>query len=138
MPPTAPLNGADLAWMMTSTALVLLMTPALGFFYGGMVGTKNVLNTILMSFATLAYCLVAWALLGYTLSFSPGNAIIGDVLAVDVSGSYVRSASRRVAIAGVEDLVVVETPEVVLIVGKDRSQLVRDLAALADQDGQAG
>jgi mannose-1-phosphate guanylyltransferase/mannose-6-phosphate isomerase len=69
---------------------------------------------------------------------SEGNAIIGDVLAVDVSGSYVRSASRRVAIAGVEDLVVVETPEVVLIVGKDRSQLVRDLAALADQDGQAG
>ncbi len=79
MPPTAPLNGADLAWMMTSTALVLLMTPALGFFYGGMVGTKNVLNTILMSFATLAYCLVAWALLGYSLSFSPGNAVIGDL-----------------------------------------------------------
>src|SRR5207302_5465940 len=50
--PAGQLNGADLAWMMTSTALVLLMTPALGFFYGGMVGTKNVLNTILMSFTT--------------------------------------------------------------------------------------
>ena len=72
-------NAADTAWMLVATALVLLMTPALGFFYGGMVGTKNVLNTILMSFATLAYCLVAWALLGYTLSFSPGNAIIGDL-----------------------------------------------------------
>ncbi len=79
MPPTAPLNGADLAWMMTSTALVLLMIPALGFFYGGMVGTKNVLNTILMSFATLAYCLVAWAVVGYSLAFSPGTVVIGDL-----------------------------------------------------------
>jgi ammonium transporter, Amt family len=92
VPPTAVLNGADLAWMMTSTALVLLMTPALGFFYGGMVGTKNVLNTILMSFATLAYCLVAWALLGYSLAFSPGNALIGGLQwaflrGVDLTGS---------------------------------------------------
>jgi Amt family ammonium transporter len=92
VPPTAPLNGADLAWMMTATALVLLMTPALGFFYGGMVGTKNVLNTILMSFATLGYCLVAWALFGYSLAFSPGNAFIGDfrwafLQGVDLAGS---------------------------------------------------
>jgi len=64
---------------MTSTALVLLMIPALGFFYGGMVGHKNVLNTILMSYATLGYSLVAWALVGYSLAFSPGNALIGDL-----------------------------------------------------------
>ena len=98
MPPTAVLNGADLAWMMTSTALVLLMTPALGFFYGGMVGTKNVLNTILMSFATLAYCLVAWALVGYSLAFSPGNALIGGLQwaflrGVDLTGSQSLSPS---------------------------------------------
>src|SRR2546426_3434384 len=79
LPPAGQLNGADLAWMMTSTALVLLMTPALGFFYGGMVGTKSVLNTILMSFTTLGYTLVAWALVAYSLAFSPGNAIIGDL-----------------------------------------------------------
>ena len=77
--PAGQVNGADLAWMMTSTALVLLMTPALGFFYGGMVGSKNVLNTILMSFTTLGYTLVAWALVAYSLAFSPGNALIGDL-----------------------------------------------------------
>src|SRR6266480_7203972 len=90
--PAGQLNGADLAWMMTSTALVLLMTPALGFFYGGMVGTKSVLNTILMSFTTLGYTLVAWALLAYSLAFSPGNAIIGDLRwaflrGIDLAGS---------------------------------------------------
>jgi mannose-1-phosphate guanylyltransferase / mannose-6-phosphate isomerase len=56
-----------------------------------------------------------------------GNSLVGDVVAHDVHGSYVRSTSRTIAIAGVEDLVVVETPDVVLVVGKDRSQLVRDL-----------
>ncbi len=73
--PAGQVNGADLAWMMTSTALVLLMIPALGFFYGGMVGNKNVLNTILMSFTTLGYSLVAWALVGYSLAFSPGAPV---------------------------------------------------------------
>jgi mannose-1-phosphate guanylyltransferase/mannose-6-phosphate isomerase len=57
-----------------------------------------------------------------------GNSLVGDVIAHDVHGSYVRSSSRTIAIAGVEDLVVVETPDVVLVVGKERSQLVRDLA----------
>ncbi|HYM69341.1 MAG TPA: ammonium transporter [bacterium] len=79
MTTTPALNGADLAWMMTATALVLLMTPALGFFYGGMTGNKNVLNTILMSFTTLGFSLVAWALVGYSLAFSPGSAVLGDL-----------------------------------------------------------
>jgi mannose-1-phosphate guanylyltransferase len=57
-----------------------------------------------------------------------GNALVGDVIAHDVGGSYVRSDSRTIAIAGVKDLVVVETPDVVLVVAKERSQLVRDLA----------
>ena len=47
------LSGADTAWMLMSTALVLLMTPALGFFYGGLVRSKNILNTLMMSFASL-------------------------------------------------------------------------------------
>jgi mannose-1-phosphate guanylyltransferase/mannose-6-phosphate isomerase len=62
-----------------------------------------------------------------------GNSLVGDVVAHDVHGSYVRSASRTIAIAGVEDLVVVETPDVVLVVGKDRSQLVRDLASRIEE-----
>ncbi len=70
---------ADTAWMLVSTALVLLMTPALGFFYGGLVRAKNVLNTLLMSFSTLAAVGIAWALLGYSVAFAPGNAIAGDL-----------------------------------------------------------
>jgi mannose-1-phosphate guanylyltransferase len=57
-----------------------------------------------------------------------GNTLIGDVVAVDVLDSYVRAGSRTVAVAGLRDLVVVETPDVVLIVPREQSQLVRDLA----------
>ncbi|HEU4915325.1 MAG TPA: mannose-1-phosphate guanylyltransferase [Acidimicrobiia bacterium] len=66
-----------------------------------------------------------------------GNILIGDVVALDVKGSYVRSSSRIIAIAGVDGLVVVETPDVVLIIPKDQSQLVRDLAAHVEQSRRA-
>ena len=66
-----------------------------------------------------------------------GNVLIGDVVALGVRGSYVRSDSRTVAIAGVEDLVVVDTRDVVLIVAREQAQLVRDLAALGDQGRDA-
>lgn len=62
-----------------------------------------------------------------------GNALIGEVVALDVRGSYLRAGSRMIAIAGMDDVVVVETPQVILIVPKDRSQLVRDLAARAEK-----
>ena len=58
--------------MLTSTALVLLMTPALAFFYGGLVGAKNVLNTMMMSVIALGFIGVLWALIGYSLAFSTG------------------------------------------------------------------
>ena len=67
-----PLNGADTAWLLVATALVLLMTPALGFFYGGLVRSKNMLNTLMMSFASLGVVGVTWALLGFSLAFAPG------------------------------------------------------------------
>ncbi len=70
---------ADTAWMLVSTALVLLMTPALGFFYGGLVRAKNVLNTLMMSFSALGLVGIAWALVGYSVAFSPGNAWVGDL-----------------------------------------------------------
>jgi Amt family ammonium transporter len=73
------LSGADTAWMLISTALVLLMTPALGFFYGGLVRSKNILNTLMMSFAALGVVGVAWALLGYSLAFAPGSAWLGGM-----------------------------------------------------------
>ena len=72
------MNQADTAWMLCSTALVLLMTPMLAFFYGGLVRSKNALNTMMMSFISLGFVGVLWALLGYSLAFSTGNAWIGD------------------------------------------------------------
>ena len=71
------INGADTTWMLISTALVLMMTPALGFFYAGMVRSKNALNTLMMSFAPLAFVGLAWALIGYSLAFAPGSALTG-------------------------------------------------------------
>src|SRR3712207_199922 len=73
------MNAADIAWMLASTALVLLMTPALGFFYGGLVRSKNALNTLMMSIAALGFVGVAWALAGYSLAFAPGSAAIGGL-----------------------------------------------------------
>jgi len=70
---------ADVAWMLVATALVLLMTPGLAFFYGGLVRSKNALNTMMMSFVALGVVGVVWALAGYSLAFAPGNAVIGDL-----------------------------------------------------------
>ena len=74
-----PISAADTAWLMASTALVLLMTPALGFFYGGLVRGKNALNTLMMSFAALGVVGVLWALLGYSLAFAPGGRFVGGL-----------------------------------------------------------
>jgi Amt family ammonium transporter len=65
--------------MLISTALVLLMTPALAFFYGGLVRSKNALNTMMMSFISMGFVGVLWALVGYSLAFSIGNNWIGDL-----------------------------------------------------------
>ncbi len=78
MTPPADLNGADLVWVMASCALVLLMTPALGFFYGGLVRSKNVLNTLMMSMASIGVVGLAWTLLGYSLAFSTGSPLLGS------------------------------------------------------------
>jgi Amt family ammonium transporter len=78
--------GADVAWMLMSTALVLLMTPALGFFYGGLVRSKNALNTLMMSVAALGFVGVTWAVLGYSLAFAPGGTFIGDLSRMFLAG----------------------------------------------------
>ena len=72
------MNAADTSWMLIATALVLLMTPALAFFYGGLVRSKNALNTMMMSFISLGFVGVLWAVIGYSLALSPGNNWIGD------------------------------------------------------------
>ncbi|MFT5142368.1 MAG: Amt family ammonium transporter [Rhodothermales bacterium] len=71
-------DTADTAWLLVSTALVLLMTPALAFFYGGLVRSKNALNTMMMSFVSLGVATVLWVVLGYSLAFGEGGAWIGD------------------------------------------------------------
>ncbi len=75
----ATVNAGDTAWMLAATALVLLMTPALGLFYAGLVREKNTLNTFMMSVAALAVATVAWAVVGYSLAFDSGNGIIGGL-----------------------------------------------------------
>jgi Amt family ammonium transporter len=73
------MNSADIAWMLVATALVLLMTPALGLFYGGLVRSKNALNTMMMSVSALGFVGIGWALAGYSIAFAPGNALAGDM-----------------------------------------------------------
>ena len=72
------IDTGNTAWIMVSTALVMLMTPGLAFFYGGMVRRKNALSTIMMSFMTLGLIGVLWVLYGYSLAFGPDvGGIIG-------------------------------------------------------------
>ena len=74
------MSSGDTAWILISTALVMLMTPGLALFYGGMVRKKNVLSTMMMSFAILAVIGVLWVLYGYTLAFGPDKGgIIGGL-----------------------------------------------------------
>jgi Amt family ammonium transporter len=80
------MNQADTAWMLISTALVLLMTPALAFFYGGLVRSKNALNTMMMSFISLGFVGVLWALLGYSLALTAGNDWLGDLSLAFLNG----------------------------------------------------
>ena len=88
------MNRADTAWMLMATALVLLMTPGLAFFYGGLVRSKNVLNTMMMSFISMGFVGVLWAVLGYSLAFSEGSRWVGGLshaflagVGLDASGS---------------------------------------------------
>ena len=71
------LSTSDTAWMLVATALVLLMTPALALFYGGLVRAKNALNTMMMSIASLGVVGLVWAIVGYSFAFSSGNQWIG-------------------------------------------------------------
>jgi Amt family ammonium transporter len=79
-------NGADTAWMLVATGMVLLMTPALAFFYGGLVRSKNALNTMMMSFAALGVVGVVWALAAYSVAFAPGGALVGGLDHVALAG----------------------------------------------------
>jgi Amt family ammonium transporter len=72
-------DTGDTAWMLVATALVLMMTPALGLFYAGLVRAKNVLNTYMMCVGALGVVTIVWALVGYSLAFDGGGSIIGGL-----------------------------------------------------------
>jgi Amt family ammonium transporter len=81
------INSGDTAWLLTSTAMVMLMTPALAFFYGGMVRKKNILSTLMMSFAILALVSVLWIIYGYSISFGPDRGgLIGALDWIGLTG----------------------------------------------------
>jgi ammonium transporter, Amt family len=83
----AELNSGDTAWVLVSAALVMLMTPALAFFYGGLVRRKNVLATLMHSFFMVGLISVQWVLWGYTLAFGPTvNGIIGSLAWLGLNG----------------------------------------------------
>ena len=73
---SAPFSGADTAWMLTATALVLLMTPGVAFFYGGMVNKKNVISTILQSFISMAVITAVFANHAINSADTTGNGLL--------------------------------------------------------------
>ena len=82
-------NKGDVAWMLTSTALVLLMSvPALALFYGGMVRTKNMLSVLMQVFVTFSLITVLWCIYGYSLAFTEGNSIIGGLSRLFLNGTF--------------------------------------------------
>ena len=86
------LDAGSTAWMLTSTALVLMMTiPGLALFYGGMVRKKNILATMMQSFAITALVSVLWVIVGYSLAFGAGGAYVGDLSKLLLSGVEVGS-----------------------------------------------
>jgi Amt family ammonium transporter len=81
------INTGDTAWVLISTALVVLMTPAVGFFYGGMVRKKSILSTLMMCFAAVFLISIQWVLFGYTLAFGPTKAgLIGGLKWLGLAG----------------------------------------------------
>ncbi len=72
-------DPGNVAWMLTASALVLLMTPGLAFFYGGLVRGKNVVSTLMYSYVAMGVVSVLWVLWGYSLAFGAGGDFIGNL-----------------------------------------------------------
>jgi Amt family ammonium transporter len=93
-------NKGDVAWMMTSTALVLLMSvPALGLFYGGLVRTKNMLSVLMQVFVVFSLITVLWCVYGYSIAFTEGNAFFGGLSRLFLRGTF-DSADGSFSLAG--------------------------------------
>ena len=94
------INSGDTAWMLTATALVLMMTiPGLALFYGGMVRKKNVLATLMQSFAITCLVTVIWVIAGYSLAFTPGSEFIGGMSRLFLSGMAFMKEANKVTVS---------------------------------------
>jgi Amt family ammonium transporter len=105
--PTSPvvvgvdrISSGDTSWMLTSTALVLMMTiPGLALFYGGMVRKKNVLATLMQSFAITCLASVLWVVVGYTLAFTPGNGLVGGFSRFFLHGMVFENEAAKLSVS---------------------------------------
>jgi len=94
------ISSGDTAWMLTSTALVLLMTiPGLALFYGGMVRKKSVLATLMQSFAITCLVTVLWVVIGYTLAFMPGGDFVGNLNRLFLRGMLFQKEAGKVTVS---------------------------------------
>ncbi|MGQ9524713.1 MAG: ammonium transporter [Armatimonadota bacterium] len=80
------IDSGDTAWILISTAVVWFMTPGLALFYGGLVRRKNVLGTMMQSFAAIGFVSIQWIVIGYTLTFGKGNLLIGGLRWIGLRG----------------------------------------------------
>jgi ammonium transporter, Amt family len=97
---TDKINSGDTAWMLTSTALVLLMTiPGLALFYGGMVRKKNVLATLMQSFAITCVITILWWLIGYSWAFTPGSAYLGGATRALFNGMTIMKDANKLTVS---------------------------------------
>ena len=98
-------DSGSIAWMLTSSALVLFMTPGLALFYGGMVRAKNVLNMLMKNFISMGIITVIWVVIGYSLAFGGDAPFIGDFSLVGLSG-LLEGGNGIHGVAGVPDTVI--------------------------------
>ena len=80
------INHGDTAWLLVASALVMVMTPGLGFFYSGLVQRKNAVNTLMMSYIALGVIAIEWVVLGYSFAFAPGSSWFGGLDFVFLKG----------------------------------------------------
>jgi len=107
------MSNGDIAWVLTASALVLLMTPGLAFFYGGLVRGRNIVNTIMFSFMSMAVSSVVWVLWGYSLAFGEGNWFIGDLSHLVLNGLDVAEDSEELLFVIFQMMFAIITPALI-------------------------
>lgn len=121
-----PVDSGDTAWVLVASALVLLMTPGLAFFYGGMVRVTSVLNMLMMSFACIAVVSVLWVLYGYTLAFGAdtGGGLLGDFAHLGLAGTLTGTSGSvpTLAFASFQLMFAIITPALISGAVADRAK----------------